>query len=108
MSFDPTITFGAVLIVLGQVSTVIWFAARLDKRIDMLSLKLDNLDDRVDSQAETIRGYAAVGERFAKAEGRLDSIETMSSTTQREVADLRRGRGWIQKDGRDGLAGQYG
>ena len=59
MTFDPTITIGAVLIVISQVGTMFWFAARMDKRIDLLAVHVDNLGKRVDAQAETIKNTRA-------------------------------------------------
>lgn len=98
MTFDPTITIGAVLIVISQVGTMFWFAARMDKRIDLLAVHVDNLGKRVDAQAETIKEYTRIGERFAVLEGRMAVI-------QQEISDLRRGEGFIR--GHRGVDGEY-
>jgi len=98
MNFDPTITIGAVLIVISQVGTMFWFAARMDKRIDLLAVHVDNLGKRVDAQAETIKEYTRIGERFAVLEGRMAVI-------QQEISDLRRGEGFIR--GHRGVDGEY-
>lgn len=98
MTFDPTITIGAVLIVISQIGTMFWFAARMDKRIDLLAVHVDNLGKRVDAQAETIKEYTRIGERFAVLEGRMAVI-------QQEISDLRRGEGFIR--GHRGVDGEY-
>lgn len=98
MTFDPTITIGAVLIVISQVGTMFWFAARMDKRIDLLAVHVDNLGKRVDAQAETIKEYTRIGERFAVLEGRMAVI-------QQEISDLRGGEGFIR--GHRGVDGEY-
>jgi hypothetical protein len=106
VTFDPTITFGAVLIVLGQVSSMFWFAARMDKRIDLLSAHVDNLGKRVDAQGETIKESAKFGERFATLETRVTCHGSLLSTTQRDVSDLRRGNGFISTP-REAVNGEY-
>lgn len=105
MTFDPTITIGAVLIVISQVGTMFWFAARMDKRIDLLAVHVDNLGKRVDAQAETIKEYTRIGERFAVLEGRVTNHGAMMAVVQQEISDLRRGEGFIS--GHRGVDGEY-
>ena len=106
MTFDPTVTIGAILIVISQVGSMFWFAVRMDKRIDLLSLNVENLSKRVDAQGDTIKEYAKIGERFATLEGRVTNHASMMAVTQRDVSDLRRGNGFIRCN-RNSIDGEY-
>lgn len=106
MNFDPTVTIGAILIVLSNLVSMFWFAARMDKRIDLLGSNVDHLSNRVDAQAETIKEYTKIGERFATLEGRVTNHAQMMAVTQRDVSDLRRGNGFITHP-RDRVDGEY-
>ena len=107
MTFDPTITIGAVLIVISQIGTMFWFAARMDKRIDLLAVHVDNLAKRVDAQAETIKEYTRIGERFAVLEGRVTNHGAMIAVIHQDIDGLRRGNGFIRGHS-GGLDGEYG
>lgn len=106
MTFDSTITFGALLIVGAQIATMFWFAARMDKRVDLLASHVENLGKKVDAQAAEIKEYTKIGERFATLEGRVTNHAAMMSVTQRDVSDLRRGNGFISAP-RGGIEGEY-
>lgn len=107
MTFDPTITIGAIMIVLSQVGSMFWFALRMDKRIDLLSQNVDHLSKRVDAQGETIKEYTKIGERFATLEGRVTNHAGMMAVTQRDVSDLRRGHGFIRHRSEGGIDGEW-
>lgn len=106
MNFDPTITWGAVFIVISQILSMFWFASRMDKRIDLLTLSFKNLSDRVDAQGDKIEEYGKTGERFATVEGRVTNHGQMLAIVQRDISDLRRGAGWITAQ-RTSVDGEY-
>lgn len=106
MTFDPTITVGALLIIVSQIGSMFWFVARMDKRIDLLSLNVENLAKRVDAQGDSIKEYTKIGERFAVLEGRVSNNGSMMTTIQRDISDLRRGDGFIQGHRRS-VDGEY-
>lgn len=107
MNFDPTITIGAIFIIISQIGSMFWFAARLDKRIDILSLHVTNLREQVNAQGKDIKEHATIGERFVSLEGRATNHASLLTTLQRDVSDLRHGRGFIQHRSNDGLDGEY-
>lgn len=106
MTFDPTVTIGAIFIVISQIGSMFFYAARMDKRIDLLSAVVEHLRERIEAQGDTIKEYAKIGERFVRIEGRVDNHDGMITTTQRDVADLRRGKGFI-RNGPDGVDREY-
>ena len=106
VQFDPTITIGAVFIVLSQIGSMFLFITRVDKRIDLLSMSVDNLSKRLDAQGDSIKEYTKIGERFATLEGRVTNHASLLATTQRDLSDLRRGNGFI-RDPRGGSDGEY-
>lgn len=107
MNFDPTLTFGAVMIIISQIGSMFWFAARLDKRIDILSLHVTNLSNRVDAQGSDIKEHAKIGERFVSLEGRATNHASLLTTLQRDISDLRHGNGFIQNRSQGGIDGEY-
>jgi hypothetical protein len=106
LNFDPTITIGAVFIVLSQIGSMFFYAARMDKRIDLLSSVVDHLRERIDAQGDIIKEYTKIGERFATLEGRVATHAQMMTVTQRDISDLRRGNGFITHP-RDRIEGEY-
>lgn len=95
MTFDPTITLGALLIVLGHVASMFWFAARVDKRIDLLGLRLAAVEDN-------LRNSRDVSERLAVIETLQATHGQLIANLQTDQQDLRRGRGFIKDRGPDG------
>jgi hypothetical protein len=88
MQFDPTITSGAVLnAVVLLVGFVVAFT-RIGGRIDLLSVRLGAVEEAIKLSRDT-------DSRLATIEERLTNHGTTLSTVQRELFDLRRGKGFI-------------
>lgn len=108
MVFDNTVTLGAILIVLGNAVVAIVYVLRMEAGMKVFAANMLDMSRRLTKLEERIEGIVATGTRLATIEERLNNQVAIAATTQQEVADLRRGRGWIQRDGREGLAGEYG
>jgi hypothetical protein len=99
MTFDPTITFGAILNAgVLLVGFVVAFT-RIGGRIDLLSMRLGSVEEAVKAQRD-------VDARIATVEERLTNHVTMLTTAQRDISDLRRGNGFIRTP-RDRVDGEY-
>lgn len=97
--FDPTITLGAIInAVVLLIGFVVAFT-RIGGRIDLLSLRMASVE-------EAVKGSHSVGSQIAVLEVRQTNHATNLATLQREVSDLRRGKGYI-KDQREGIDGEY-
>lgn len=106
MNFDPTITIGAIFIVISQIGSMFFYAVKMDKRIDLLSSVVDHLRERIEEQGDAIKDYGRTGERFVKIEARVDNHDTIIASSQRDIGDLRRGKGFIRGGG-DGIDREY-
>lgn len=99
-SFDPTITFGAVL---NALVLLVGFAVaftRIGGRIDLLSQRLGAVEDALKSHRDT-------SERLAIIETRQATHGQMIARCQEEVSELRHGRGFVQARSQGGLDGEY-
>lgn len=99
MTFDPSITLGALLnagvLLIGFVVAF----TRIGGRIDLLSLRLGSVE-------EALKNAKGVDSRIATVEERLTNHVSMLTTAQRDISDLRRGKGYITGN-RSGLNGEY-
>lgn len=99
MTFDPTITSGSVLnAIVLLVGFVIAFT-RIGGRIDLLSQRLKAVE-------EVLKEHRDNDTRIAILEVRVTNHGNMITAAQQEVADLRRGKGFIAAH-RDSVDGEY-
>lgn len=105
MPFDTNSMLGGlVVLAAGQLLAGLWFVVRLDKRLALLELTVSSMEKHVDAQSDVMRN---VGERFAEQSGRIDAHDSTLVIVQRDIADLRRGRGFIRDASRPALDGLY-
>lgn len=89
MTLDPTITFGALL---NAIVFIVGFTVAFTKiggRIDLLAQRLGAVE-------ATLLHQRDVAERLGIIEARQSSQGQTLAATQTEIADLRRGRGFIR------------
>lgn len=99
MTFDPSITLGALLNAgVLLVGFVVAFT-RIGGRIDLLAQRLEAVEMAVKDTRE-------FDKRLATTEERLTNHVTMLTIAQRDISDLRRGQGFIQGN-RAGVDGEY-
>lgn len=99
MTFDPSITLGAVLnagvLLIGFVVAF----TRIGGRIDLLS-------QRIETMEAAIREHKDFDKRLTTTEERLTNHVAMLTTVQRDLSDMRRGEGWITNH-RKSVDGEY-
>lgn len=100
MSFDPTVTLGALLNLCGIVGVGLVYLIRMEGKMNLFSLRIGALEDSVAALIKT-------DVRLATIEERLTNHVTMLTTAQRDISDLRRGDGFIRGGGRLGIDGEY-
>jgi hypothetical protein len=99
MTFDPTLTFGAVL---NAVVLLIGFVGafyRIGGRIDLLAQRMESVERSLENHADADR-------RLTTLEERLTNHVQMLTIAQRDISDLRRGAGWITAH-RKSVDGEY-
>jgi len=98
MTFDPTISWGAVLnAVVLFVGFVVAFT-RIGGRIDLLAQRLKAVE-------EAIKNHSDNNTRIAILEERVTNHGKMIAGVQQDVSDLRHGVGFVK--GHRGLDGEY-
>jgi hypothetical protein len=98
MTFDPTITSGAVLnAVVLLVGFVVAFT-RIGGRIDLLAQRLKTVE-------EALKKLSDDGTRIAILEERVTNHGKMLTSAQQAIEDLRKGVGFIK--GHRGVDGEY-
>jgi hypothetical protein len=99
MTLDPTITFGALLnagvLLIGFVGAFV----RIGGRIDLLSQRLASVEAAVKAASD-------VDKRLTTTEERLSNHVKMLGVAQRDISDMRRGKGFITGD-RASVDGEY-
>lgn len=100
MTFDGTITLGALL---NAAVLIIGFTiafTRIGGRIDLLAQRVNVIEDMLKSQRD-------VSERLAIIETRQATHGTLIANVQTELQDVRRGRGFIRDRAAGGIDGEY-
>jgi hypothetical protein len=99
MTFDPTITSGAVLnAVVLLIGFVVAFT-RIGGRIDLLAQRLKAVEDAV-------KGSSDFDKRLATLEERVTNHVKMLTIAQQDISNLRRGEGFITSH-RQSVDGPY-
>ena len=100
MTFDPTISFGAILNAIAlSIGFVVAFT-RLGGRLDLLTQRLETLEG-------SLKESRSVEKRVTITEERVTNHGRSISVLQRDVSSLRRGEGWIANR-RESVDGEYG
>lgn len=99
MTFDPSITLGAILNAAVLLVGFVGAFVRIGGRIDLLS-------QRVKQMEEAIREHKDFDKRLTTTEERLTNHVAMLTTAQRDISDLRRGEGFITSH-RKSVDGEY-
>jgi len=90
MAFDPTISMGSVLILVGNVGIFLIYIIRMEGKINLLTLRTTSLE-------KALEALVSSNNRLATFEERLANHGKMLATVQGDISDLRNGRGFIQQ-----------
>lgn len=99
MTFDPTITSGAVLNALVLLVGFVVAFTRIGGRIDLLAQRLKAVED-------AIKEHSNNNTRISILEERVTNHGKMIAASQQDISDLRRGSGFIAGP-RQGVDGAY-
>ena len=98
MTFDPTITWGAII---NAIVLLIGFSAaftRIGGRIELLAQRLKSVEEAITKQSNN-------DTRIAILEERVTNHGKMITASQSDISDLRKGIGFIK--GHRGVDGEY-
>ena len=99
MSFDPTITLGALLNLAGIVGVGLIYLIRMEGKLNLMTLRIGNLE-------KTVQQMNDVNARIGVLEERLKNPVAMLTVAIRDISDLRRGNGFIA-GGWERVDGEY-
>lgn len=99
MTFDPSITLGAILNALVLLVGFVVAFTRIGGRIDLLALRLKAVED-------TLKNTRDFEKRLTINEERITNHGRSITTIQQDVSDLRRGEGFITGSRRS-VDGEY-
>lgn len=99
MTFDPSITLGAILNAgVLLVGFVVAFT-RIGGRIDLLAQRMEAVEKKIDASSDQEK-------RLSIMEERVTNHVKMLTIAQRDISDLRRGEGFITSN-RQSIDGEY-
>lgn len=90
VSFDLSIRLGDLLTVLGFIGTIIAAYYTIKGRISLIEYDVSGIKKTVDHLGTSMAALTSVLTKVAVTENRLDNMD-------REIGDLRRGRGFIRE-----------
>jgi len=98
MTFDPTINItNLVAIALAALAFIGgWY--KFGGRLDMLEFRVNTIDSTLKIIAVAIEKQASNEKHIALVDQRVATTEGMVSNLSNELSDLRRGKGWINKN----------
>lgn len=99
MTFDPSITLGAIINAAVLLVGFVVAFTRIGGRIDLLAQRLEAVEKKIDTAADHDK-------RVSILEERVTNHVTMLTTAQRDISDLRRGEGFIAGH-RKSVDGEY-
>lgn len=99
MTFDPTITFGAILNAAVLLVGFVVAFTRIGGRIDLLAQRLKAVED-------TLKDTKDFEKRLTINEERITNHGRSITTIQQDVSDMRRGEGFIAGH-RKSVDGEY-
>lgn len=99
MTFDPTISWGAILNASVLLAGFIIAFTRIGGRIDLLALRLKAVEEAIKDQSDN-------NTRISILEERVTNHGKLIATAQQDISDMRRGAGFISGP-RQGVDGAY-
>lgn len=107
MIFEPTINIGNLIMIAMIAVTIIggWF--KFGGRLDMIEYRVKAVEDTLKALSEVLKSIADTNADIKVLNQRQAAIEGAVVTLSREVADLRRGEGFIQTPRRANVDGEY-
>lgn len=100
LTFDPTLTLGAILNAFVLLVGFVVAFTKLGGRIDILTIRLKAVET-------TLASIQHTSERTAVIETRQAAHTQMLAGLQQELQDMRRGRGFITDRSQGGINGEY-
>lgn len=96
MTFDSTVTLGALLNVGAVVVGFVLFIAALRGRLDMVDQSVEAIQDTIKAIQKKLDDVVAQDKRIAIVEERQSTTSKLLTNMADDIHDLRRGDGYIR------------
>lgn len=106
-TFEPTINIGNVITIGLALFAAIGAWYKVGARLDLIEYRVKAIEDTLKALSEVLRSVANTEKQLAVLDSRQLAIEGVVATLTRDVADLRRGEGFIQAPRRGNVDGEY-
>jgi hypothetical protein len=107
MVFEPTINIGNLVMIAMIAVTIIGGWYKFGGRLDIIEFRVKAIEDTLKALTDVLKAVANSDKQMALLDQRTLAVETALSTMGKEVADLRRGEGFIQAPRRGNVDGEY-
>lgn len=107
LTFDPTVNAGNLIVVTLAIIAFIGGWYKFGGRLDMLEYRVKTIEDTLKIIAMALEKQIANEKQLALIDQRVAASEGLIEIISREMADLRRGEGWIQSPRRANVDGEY-
>ncbi len=94
-AIDWTFRISDIMAVIGFAGGGIGGAILLTRNVDKLTGRTEVVEDKIDGLSQEIKRVAEILNIMGRFEERTASLQKQVDTQQRQLEDLRNGRGWI-------------
>jgi len=106
-TFEPTINLGNVITITLALAAALGAWYKVGSRLDLIEYRVKAIEDTLKTLSEVLKSIANTDKEIAVLDQRQLAVEGVVSTLSRDVADLRRGEGFIQAPRRGNVDGEY-
>lgn len=107
MTFDPTINAGNLIVVALALIGLIAGWYKFGGRLDILEYRVAAIEKTLLVIASAIEKQNANEKQLALVDARVAAMESHMGVIAKDLSDLRRGDGWVTKNTRRGIDGEY-
>lgn len=107
MIFEPTINIGNLIMIAMIGAAIVGGWYKFGGRLDLIEFRVKAIEDTLKALSEVMKTIANTDKEIAVLDQRQLAVEGTVATLSKDVADLRRGEGFIQGPRRGNLDGEY-
>lgn len=107
VQFDMSINLTTIMGIVVWLITLAVAWTKFGGRMDMLELRIGNVEKAIESIAETLKALNENKTQMALVQQTLTSLQREHSTLYETVESLRRGEGFITGPRRGNIQGEY-
>lgn len=107
MIFEPTINAGNLIMIAMIAVSIVGGWYKFGGRLDIIEFRVKAIEDTLKALSDVLKTIANTDKEIAVLDQRQLAVEGSVATLSKDVADLRRGEGFIQAPRRANVDGEY-